>query len=332
MVSSKWLRKAAIVNRRFQIVVCLALATGVAIFAALHARTGGDESSRATAACCASAPGAAGELAGLTSRNENIYERAKVEFTSAIFLKPLERDANDLAFKLAPLIVQEVGGATDADLGRDRFGGVSLSNGVGTVHGPPAVYYDFGQVQLGGRTHLQVAYVWFYPGTTGASTAPALPIQGVRLTLNSRSEPVIWEVLTETEDADLMFVAQSVEDAARTQSGAPLPGRKYTVERALAELPGVVVARVIDDGPMPMGPMLYLNAATRSVSTLICRCMPAQGKNLLDTKTYDLLPMDDAVKSAMRAMRERHGVGVAFVPGEEPVRRLEEALRLPAEF
>ena len=58
--------------------------------------------------------------------------------------------------------------------------------------------------------------------------------------------------------------------------------------------PDVIVVRVIDDGPVPLGPIIYLSAATRQVSALVCRCMPAQARRLLATRTYDLLPFQEA--------------------------------------
>jgi len=48
---------------------------------------------------------------------------------------------------------------------------------------------------------------------------------------------------------------------------------------------------VIDDGPVAMGPIVYLIAGTHSVSTLICRCMPAQAGKILSTSSYELLPL-----------------------------------------
>src|SRR5512143_4089936 len=48
--------------------------------------------------------------------------------------------------------------------------------------------------------------------------------------------------------------------------------------------------RALDDSPVVMGPIVYLSAGSRAVSTLICRCMPAQAKKLVSTSTYDLQP------------------------------------------
>jgi hypothetical protein len=67
-----------------------------------------------------------------------------------------------------------------------------------------------------------------------------------------------------------------------------LPGQKFAVERAVAPSNTTIVANVIADGPVPMGPMLYLQAGSRDVSALICRCMPAQFGALLGQQDYQL--------------------------------------------
>ena len=104
----------------------------------------------------------------------------------------------------------------------------------------------------------------------------ALPRQGIRITLDARSQPAAWEVLTDTSGLRLIFVSQSLEAAAAAEFGKPLQGRRYAIERDLGQAPGVVVPRVVDDGPVAMGPIVYLCEGTRNVSTVICRCMPAQ--------------------------------------------------------
>ena len=83
--------------------------------------------------------------------------------------------------------------------------------------------------------------------------------------------------------------------------------------------PNAIVARVIDDGPVPMGPIVHLSAGSHNVSTLICRCMPTQAKSLLETKTYELRPLGDAK------------FRTAFEPSGEPAAaRLARLLRLPS--
>jgi hypothetical protein len=161
-----------------------------------------------------------------------------------------------------------------------------------------------------------------------------LPLQGIRITLNSTGQPVIWEVLADSSGVELVFVSQNLEAAAVVEFGKPLPGRRYAIERTVAEALNVVVARVIDDGPVAMGPIVYLSARTRAVSTLICRCMPAQAKRLLGTSAYDLLPLQATpAQPLLTQARARARDRTAFWPDDAPSdSRLEQCLRLPSAF
>jgi hypothetical protein len=233
-----------------------------------------------------------------------ISQRTTNEFAKAIFFKPAEPKTNELAFSLAPLILQEVRPGQEPSSQRDRFDALSLSN----------VFWQIDTVQVHGKPHIRVSYAW---------RCAQASLQGVRLTLNSAGHPVIWEVLADSSGARIIYVSQSVEAAAAAEFGQPLPGRRYAVERSLAAAPKVVVARVIDDGPVAMGPIVYVGADARDVTTVICRCMPAQAKKLLATTTYDLLPVQ-----ALPA-----GVPPAFWPPDPPtIQPSEGLLRLPSAF
>ena len=93
---------------------------------------------------------------------------------------------------------------------------------------------------------------------------------------------------------------------------------------AWRQAPDVVVARVIDDGPVAAGPIVYLSAGTRAVSTLICRCMPAQARKLLATSTYDLLPFQIAATELAHHAGQTGVAGASSIlarrrHGREPV-------------
>jgi hypothetical protein len=277
-----------------------------------------------------------------------IYRRATNEFAEAAFFKPAEPKSKDMGFTLAPLILQQVNGAKEPLSLADRFGTLSMSNGVPVLDlSRPAIYWEADAVQIKEKAHARFSYVWCYPpgphesepgqGSNTLSAGrgePALPMQGIRITLNSDGQPMIWEVLADSSRAQLFFVSQNLEAAAMAEFGKPLPGRRYAIERSVQEAPNVVVARVIDDGPVAAGPIVYLSAGTRTVSTLICRCMPAQARKLQATRTYELLPFQAAATNSliMRArmvLRER----TAFWPGEDTAaKHLESCLRLPEAF
>jgi hypothetical protein len=266
-----------------------------------------------------------------------IYQRATNEFTEACFFKPAEPKTNDLISSLAPLILQEVKDGREPLSQLDRFGTLGLSNGAPVLDcSHPAIYWQADSVQLNGRMHIRLSYLWCYAvAPAGQHAGPVgLPLQGIRVTLNSTGQPVIWEVLADSSGAELIYVSQNLEAAAAAEFGKPLPGRRYSIERSVEEAPTVLVARIIDDGPVAMGPIVYLTAGTRTVSTLICRCMPAQAKKLLGTSVYDLLPFQaSAAQSLLPQTKALADAQTAFWPGDPPSSaQLEKHLRLPSAF
>jgi hypothetical protein len=277
-----------------------------------------------------------------------VYQRATNEFAEALFFKPAEIKTGDLSFVLAPLLLQQVNGSNEPLALPDRFGALSVSNGAPFLDpSHPAIYWEADTVQIRGKAHARFCYIWCCaPGphelahqqrTNSVSpyrAEPALLLQGIRITLSAAGQPVLWEVLTDSSRAELFFVSQNLETAAAAEFGKPLPGRRYAIERSVLACPGVIVARVVDDSPLPMGPIVYLNAGTRRVSTLICRCMPAQARKLLATYTYDLLPFEIASTNSLFLQAKAVSTErLAFWPGDHAdENRLEASLRLPESF
>lgn len=238
-------------------------------------------------------------------QRENLQSRVTNSFAYTALFKPGESESDaSPALRLAPLIIQEVADTNATALWQDQFGGVA----------GPWVRCEPDTLDLNGRPHERFAYSWTY-ASAGRSGRKA---QGIRVTLNTAGEPVIWEVLQDSSGAEILYVAQSLELAARAEHGPPLPGRRFSIERSLADAPNTVVANVIDDGPTPMGPVVYLRAETREVSTVICRCMASQGGTLLGQTNY--------------------GFGLELVvrpggtPGHFPRAQPEPHLRLPRSF
>jgi hypothetical protein len=264
-----------------------------------------------------------------------IYQRTTNEFAAACFLKPAEVQTNDLAFTLAPLIMQEVKEATASLPAPDRFGGLSLTNGLLAFdRSRPTIYWQADTVRLKGTEHVRFAYVWCYSTGASAPGESGLQLQGVRITLNTSGQPAIWEVLADDSGADVIYVSQSLESAALAEFGKPLPGRHYAIERGLEEAPGTVVARVIDDGPIAMGPFVYLSGGTRAVSTLLCRCMPAQVRKIAATGSYELVPFQSgSAVSLLAQAKAMSNERTAFWPDDVASEvQLEKRLRLPAAF
>ena len=197
-----------------------------------------------------------------------IEARAALIFTNAVLLKPSETiPATNLAFTLAPLLIQEVAGS-----------------GPDSNCGPATIYYQLGAVQIAGVARPQMTYLWSCGNENRLG-------RGVRLTLDERGLPVIWEVLDDRPGAQIVFVARSLADKAQAAYGSVAAGRRFAVEPELAMAPDVVVARVIEDGPVAMGPIVHLTASRGEISMVICRCMPTQARQLMATAYYELNPL-----------------------------------------
>jgi len=229
---------------------------------------------------------------------EAIEARAHAVFEAAVLVKPRESpDADTLAAGLAPLLFCEVAPAATN----------------GSALAPQVVFYRAGAWVWNGRSFPQMSFLW------RAGNAPDAPLRGVRITLDSRGLPVIWEGLDSAarvgaEAVRIVFVAQSLEARARRAFGAPLTGRRYAVE-ADATRPATVVARVLDDGPALMGPEVYLTHAGE-ITAITCRCMPPQARRLSATAWYALqpLPADEAEAATVLAATPDLGATLRLPP------------------
>jgi hypothetical protein len=257
----------------------------------------------------------------LAPTRSELDARTGAVFARGVLYKPRPVPVETLSSKLAPLIIQEVG--TNAGPAGQSFGIVREGRVDPTR---PAVYSVEGEISIQGRSHLQVTYFWCYPPSTLAEGAAS--VQGLRITLNTAGAPVIWEPLTPRDAGRVFFVAESLEAGADAEFGPPLPGRRYSIEPGLEQGPLLSVARVIDDGPIPMGPVVYLEGRSGTISTVLCRCMPAQVAQVPETQLYDLLPLEDlADGSGPLARRIRDWLEHAD-PGRSPLANL----RLPQQF
>jgi hypothetical protein len=313
-----------------------------------------------------------GELSSSIPPHEEVYQRASAEFKMAVLYKPVESKTADLVFTLAPWILQEVGGQGDRFGSLDWSNGIPtidasrptiyvLADAVrilgktlprftylwcyadGTERcGKTNISGSFAQGTLLGRDVTGgtaaitpgVKPIVGKPGGAPGQQVAGLALQGVRMTLNPAGGPVVWEVLADSSGVEVIFVSRSLESAALAEFGKPLAGRRYSVERGVKESPNVVVARVIEDGPIAMGPMVYLGAGSRSVSTLICRCMAAQAKQLVESRNYELTSvLVGSEDPGLTRAKAQIGSRPAFWPEDKQSDdRIEKCLRLPEKW
>ncbi len=271
----------------------------------------------------------------------SIYERPLRHIKQARFIKP--PDAGDgepeLHLALAPIIVQEVIGTDEAAGRRDRFGAVRTKPG-GTEEidtAEPTVYWAEVTKMIAGKLRTQFIYAWAYETSEpGQSWGPN--VLAIRVTLDATGMPAIYEVFDVEKGAKRIFVSQRLENLALAAHGGPLPGRRHAIESTWRDWHlEAFVPRVLADGPMPMGPLVYVESRWREISTLLCRCSSSQAEEFVETSNYQLQHLAelhgyfDVDDPPFITIFPRH-CGLTIYPLLNSVEELEIALRLPPEW
>lgn len=218
-----------------------------------------------------------------------MYERTATRFRYALTWKPGDRTGTDEERQFAVHIAQELPdrrGIPD----NCRIGAIQTDqNGQWTVDtSRPTVYVSESGIMLNNTYCTQRVHIWAYPGPDGKGAV----WRGVRTTYGPTQYPLVWETLSGEGHPAVMYVSKTFEKAAEREYGRPRSGRRFSAERDLGERPDVVVARVLPDGSQPMGPTVYVDAAAKTQTTVMCRCMEPQVSNFVDTLYYDILPLD----------------------------------------
>ncbi len=226
-------------------------------------------------------------VAEIRARTESVFDRATL-------VKPRASADEDMDITQAPLFVVDVS-AVDARLeGSEPFFCTQTFPRRG-VHAnlSNSVYVDRADIEIAGHSYVQVVYAWKCVLFLDPMVLPAeRRLCGVRATLSPDGRPLVWETLIHPWH-DVVYVSRSLEDAAVARFGAPLPGHAFAAERSQHEAPATVVARVLDDGPLPLGPYVYLNRGADGITTLLCRCSPSQMNDVIDTVEYQLHDADE---------------------------------------
>ncbi len=257
-----------------------------------------------------------------------LFQQTGRRFASAILFAPDQSLGTNALARLAPLILLQTDPGSDpaTDRGADWLGRFPQADGAPQGKpGPPQIQVERSQTAIRGQLHDQFTFRWSSLQRGARKSRNGLAAQGIRLTLDAAGDPVIWEVLQPGSGLRLFFVAQSLESKAADQFGAPLAHRHFSVERACTEQPKVWVLRLLDQGPIPMGPAVYLEAGTHSVTTLLCRCSPTQVDRVRRTVYYQL------VLAGQAANQTRTSPPAAPQPQSEGP-ALETMLRLPDSF
>lgn len=195
-----------------------------------------------------------------------LYERVDRIFAAGVLLKPAPGAIEGIEFDLAPLLLVQTDTQTTANVDT------------------PVVHLQSGSVEIGGATYEQLTFVWWYP----TASAEDRRGQGLRATLSGDGFPALYEVWGDASGARSIFVSSLLEASASAEFGAPLEERKYSIERSVDEAPAVVVPGILEPGPIPLGPFVYLTQTDHDVATLICRCSASQVERIVDSPNYEL--------------------------------------------
>jgi hypothetical protein len=186
-----------------------------------------------------------------------------------------------------------------------------------------------------GATHDVVSFVWFHASSEPAADPGGLLAHILQIVLDQDGYPMIWTAAGPAPLATVafahsrrVFVAESLEKAACAAFGGPLPGRRFCVEGDQTLAPYSSVSGVIPQGPIPMGPYVYLSAAEFEPVAVLCRCSPSQVEHFSSEDHYELralAELDGQPSQAGRANGSARGSPERFVEDLSPWR----SLRLP---
>ena len=289
--------------------------------------------------CCLSEVESVGHGHSIYTSASSIRLRTTDNFDVVSLFKPIHpKIPNSLGFDIymAPLIIQEIppGGAGDMT---DRFGFVTADSS-GRLHidsTRPVVYYSQSYVDLGGSVYQQISYLWCYDrGNTDCfGKNMGITVQGIRMTMDGTGSPEITEVLDDTSNHRILYVYTTLEETAVNVFGKPLPGRAYSIERNQEDLPDAVVARVVERGPEPSGPFVYIQSCSHDITTLLCRCENTQFLDIGEDILYELLPIEELKNVGINNTTwSKEILNNRYPQSKEEKNWLLRALRLPTEF
>ena len=221
------------------------------------------------------------------------FKRARVFLLS-------DSDRKSPEHLLAPIIVHETGIRSEA----------KQPGWTGGKEKERRVYLLRSEVQINGAPHPQFAYCWRYE-------APDRPARILRMTLDSSGYPAIFEVITGAGELTALYASRGIEEAAAKEQAAVLPGKQYSIEGDSE----VKVAGLVEDGPVAMGPLVYVAAGDRRIVSLSCRCSPSRIDKADDSLRYGLITSDGSIPASAEF--------AAKLPTSEQALR---ALRIPRDF
>ncbi len=196
---------------------------------------------------------------------------AEVHFDLARIYLPHGSNRENPAHLLAPIIVHQ-------SIEEGKAGAPPWLSPKGDK---PQVHLLRSEIKINEISCPQFIYSWEYG--TGTPTPASQRI--LRMTLDSRGYPMIFELYTGEGRLAAVYVSRSLEEAAAEEHGPPLAGRNFSGEAARG--PGL--SGIVDEGPVPMGPLAYFDSPGRRNVALTCRCSPSKVTRTDGSHSYELV-------------------------------------------
>lgn len=225
-----------------------------------------------------------------------IYEKAERHFQRVAFYKP-GKSAADHPENLAPFFIVErpaVDRAVKPGIPIAGFSCAPCTCRLAPTE--PTVFFGTEPIEIGKMSFDSLIFAWF--SERNEDEGRVVRLSALRIVLGHDDFPIVYRVEIKergnqggkTED-DWFFVTTTFEEQARDIFGAPLEGRRFSVERSLEQADNVAVPNVLEVGPIPMGPYVYLDHGG-AVTTLRCRCSASQFDEVVETLPYKLAPIE----------------------------------------
>ncbi len=200
-------------------------------------------------------------------------------------------DDDELARWFAPVFIQQHDPEAPYPPSEDQFGRVYLTGTPDQINVQidiqrPTVYWTMQEAKIsadegaqsllarsashqlsskiGSRKRKQIVYVAWYPSRpalkAGDSEAGLIDGVVIRITLDSRHRPAVYEFVRSCGCYHMLYVAEFVEAAARRHFGEPLPGKKYALQKAGSKWKLFIPSLIPDDGSHPTRPVASVSS------------------------------------------------------------------------
>jgi hypothetical protein len=228
-------------------------------------------------------------------------------------------DVDALARWYAPEFIQQVAPDAVYEPDADRIGRVFLSGdrdriAVHVNTGEPVVYWTHEQAKVDKRRYDQIVYVAWYPRRPALSKndPQAGDIDGVvvRITLDGRRRPAIYEFVRSCGCFHTLWVAEFVEAAAREEFGTPTGTQHYAVQQSAVSRELFIPALVRDDGARPRRPVASVSAGDHLLMGIHPQRDEPPAGTIDESRSYLLEPYENLTRLPL-------GDGVASMFGSD---------------